>query len=320
MRRWLAAVLSAGAVLALCVQTALAAPPAVKTEIVDGRNTIRAVPEKPKAIIYLFHGSGGSEKYAVNPPVQRVLEAFVAAGYGYAASASLQRTEPMRWDLSSGDPKANPDLAWMLAWHRKLIAAGEITKDTPVFVMGMSNGGGMTNLFGSVAKNEGLPVKAVADYFGPFPAPMAPLLAAGKLPPPTFVVTGEHDGLVDHNNVLANAEKVHAAGQAVETHLAKETALTAASFAVEGLSAEAGAKAFADLVAAGIIDAQGRRKMFADHDVLTREDEAALLAKIPPGESQRAIHRVVMTAWAGHMMRSDYAKEQFAFFEAALKH
>jgi dienelactone hydrolase len=312
-------VLLALALLAIAVPQAVAQ--AVRTEVIDGRNTVRMIPAKPRAIIYLFHGSGGSEGFATNPTTVKTLEAFVKAGYGYAASASLQRTDPMRWDLSSGDPKTNPDLAWMLALHKKLVAAGEISATTPVFTMGMSNGGGMANLFGSVAKIEGLPVKGVADYMGPFPAPMAAMLQAGKLPPPTFVVAAEHDGLVNAQNVLANAEKVKAAGQTVETHLATEAVLKRDAFmSIEGVDAAASSAIFDDLVTRKLIDASGKRLVFAGQGTFPREDLAKLLTLLPAGANQRAIHRVLVSTWAGHMMRSDYAAQQFAFFEAALKH
>ncbi len=316
------AALAAFVALALAGAPALPQPaqsPPVVRQVVDGRNTIRYLPKTPRGIIYLFHGSGGSESFATNPATRDAIDLLVKKGYGFAASASLQRTDPVRWDLSSGDPVANPDLAWMLAWHKKLIADGEITATTPVFVLGMSNGGGMANLFSTVAKQQGLPVKAVADYMGPYPAPLGPMLEKGVLPPPSFVVVVEHDGLVNAQNVLANAERVHKAGQIVETHLVRETAVTPASFAIlDGVDAAAGKAIFDDLVSRKIIDAQGRRLLFAGETVFPREDLEKLLTLLPPGENQRGIDRVLLNAWAGHMMRSDFAREQFAFFEAAL--
>lgn len=321
LKHWLAVL----AVVAGCTQApivALAPTPmaTVRQEQVDGRNVVRMIPPSPKAIIYLFHGSGGAETFATNPTTQRVLERFVAAGYGYAASASLQRTEPRRWDLTSIDPKTNPDVAYMLALHRRLIAAGEIEATTPVFTMGMSNGGGMANLFALAAKKEGLPVKAVGDYMGPFPAPMSPVIEGGLAPAPTFIVVAEHDGLVSAANVLAASERVKKAGTKIETHLVKEVALRPSAFAdLEGVDAKTSESIFSDLVARGLVDSNGKRLAFADQAVISREDMAVLIARLAPGQNQRGIERVLMQTWAAHMMRADYAAQQFAFFEAALR-
>lgn len=321
MKHWLVAlVLVVGCTQAPIVAQAPALAPAVRQEQVDGRNVVRMIPPSPKAIIYLFHGSGGAETFATNPTTQRVLQRFAAAGYGYVASASLQRTDPRRWDLTTIDPKTNPDIAYMLALHRRLVAAGEIKATTPVFTMGMSNGGGMANLFALAAKKEGLPVKAIGDYMGPFPAPMSPVVDAGIAPAPTFIVVAEHDGLVSAANVLAASERVAKAGTKIETHLVKEVTLSPSAFTdLEGVDAQASAAIFSDLIARGLIDANGKRLAFAGQPVISREDMAALVTKLPAGENQRGIERVLMQAWAGHMMRADYAAQQFAFFEAALR-
>jgi len=89
-------------------------------------------------------------------------ERFLSAGYGHASSASLQRSEPTRWDLPSADPKTNPDGAYMLALHTRLVDSGKTSVDAPVFTMGMSNGGGMANLFSLAARQNGLSAKGTA--------------------------------------------------------------------------------------------------------------------------------------------------------------
>ena len=62
---------------------AQAPPPhlAPLAEAIDGRNTIRRVPAQPRAIVYLFHGSGGSETFATRLHSRRVLARLEAAGY-----------------------------------------------------------------------------------------------------------------------------------------------------------------------------------------------------------------------------------------------
>lgn len=323
MRFWVIATVFCALAGAACAPPALAQAPIAAEQItrgeVEGRNTIRLIPPNPRGIIFLFHGSGGSEAFATNPTTQRTLQRFVAAGYGYISSASLQRDEPRRWNLSSADPADNPDLAYMLRLHKRLVDGGEILANTPVFTMGMSNGGGMANLFGIVAKKEGLPVAAVADYMGPFPASMSSVVSRGIAPAATFVVAAERDGLVSATNILEAASRIGSAGSMIETHLVKETVLRPDAFTnIGGVDEAASASIFADLVEQGIISGDGKRTIYADAPVITREHQVALLDRLSAADNGPAILRVILTAWAAHIMRSDLADEQFAFFEAAL--
>ncbi|MBS0334543.1 MAG: hypothetical protein JSS35_17375 [Proteobacteria bacterium] len=294
-------------------------PPAAKAETIAGRPVLRFIPPHPKGIVYLFHGTGGSEAFATRLHSVRVLSALVAAGYGYAASASLDR-DTKRWDISSLDPKANPDVAYMLALHRALIEKGEITARTPVFTMGMSNGGAFANLYGTAAKQQGLPVAAVADYMGPFVAPMRDLLKDAHALPPTLVIVSEHDGLVNADRVRETVAQLEKAGGKIELHLNLEHRVCPATFAlVPGLSAQQRETLVSkDLPAAGLIDANGVRTAFTDKPVIDRDAMAELYRRTPGGARSRLIADELIIAWAGHQMRSEYADRQVAFFDAAL--
>jgi dienelactone hydrolase len=294
----------------------LPAPP-VTAEAINGRPTLRYLPPHPKGIVYFFHGSGGSEAFARRIHSQRVIAALIAAGYGYLAAPSLDR-EVKRWDLTSLDPAANADVAYMLAVHKALIAKGEITAATPVFTTGMSNGGGFANLFAAAARAQGLPVKAVADYMGPFPAAMRG--ADPKALAPTLLVLSHNDGLVSAEQTGAIAARLRAAGARIEAHVNEEHRTCAATFTlVPGLDAaqreELAAKV---LPAAGLADPAGRRLAYRDKPVIDRAAMADLLSRLPQGPQARAISDELLIAWAGHQMRSDYAARQVAFFDQAL--
>jgi dienelactone hydrolase len=295
----------------------LPAPP-VTEEAIEGRPTLRHLPKGAKGIVYFFHGSGGSEAFARRTHSQRLLAELIRAGYGYLSAPSLDRTEVKRWNLTSLDPAANPDVAYMLAVHKALIARGEITAATPVFTTGMSNGGGFANLFAVAAKAQGLPVKAVADYMGPFPAPMRQ--GDPKALPPTLLILSRNDGLVSAEQTGAVAQRLKQGGAAIEVHLNAEKRACPATFAlVPGLSpAQRETLVKTTLPAAGVADANGARTIFRDKPVIGREEMAELAAKLPPGAEGRAIQEALIIAWAGHQMRSDYAKRQVEFFDAAL--
>ena len=299
-------------------------PPPPVSEAIGGRPVLRYLPPHPKGVIYLFHGTGGSERFATRLETVRTLAPLVAADYGYVAAPSADRVDPIRWKVDDASP-ANPDIAYMLALHRALIAKGEIDARTPVFTMGMSNGGSFANLYAMAARREGLPVAAVADYMGPFPASMRPALADPKALAPTLVVLSRNDGLVSTPNVSEIAGRLAAGGARVEMHVNEEHAVCAETFAVlPGLSPAARAKLVGEtLPAAGIIDASGRRTVFTADKAITREDIQALVARLQPlpldgAAPAREVANVLLIAWAAHQMRSDFADRQLAFFDAAL--
>jgi dienelactone hydrolase len=293
--------------------------PPVHSDMMGGRQVLSYVPAHAKGIVYLFHGSGGSETFATRVHTARVLSALIAAGYGYAASASLDR-DVKRWDVSSLDPKANRDVAYMLGLHKALIEKGAITAKTPVFTMGMSNGGAFANLYATAAKQQGLPVVAVADYMGPFPAPMRDLLKDARALPSTFLVLSERDGLVDAKRVTEIASQLKAAGGKIEVHLNTEHTVCPATFTVvPGLDAAQREDLVAKVLpAAGLIDAKGARAVFTDKPVMDRDALLELYRRTPGGPQSRLIADELIIAWAGHQMRSEYAARQVAFFDAAL--
>lgn len=299
--------------------SSLPAPPAVK-EVLNGRPTIRFLPPRPKGIVYLFHGSGGSETFATRIHSQRVLAKLIAAGYGYISAPSLDRTNVRRWDVSSLDPAANPDIAYLLSLHRTLIGHGEITAKTPVFTTGMSNGGGFSNVFAAAAKAQGLPVIAVADYMGPFPASMRTAASDPRKLTPTLLILSRNDGLVSTEQTSKVAAELIKGGAAIEMHINPERRVCAATFTlVPGLTGPQRDELVAKtLVDGGLIDGKGDRLIFRDKAVISREDMAELQKKLPDGSQARLIMDELLIAWAGHQMRSEYADRQVAFFDKAL--
>jgi len=297
---------------------AIATPRAPVEATIEGRPTLRDLPAKPKGVVYLFHGTGGSERFATRIHSQRVLSRLLAAGYGYVAAPSLDRTEIKRWKVTSLDPAANPDVAYMLALHRALIAKGEITATTPVFTMGMSNGGAFANLFAAAAKAQGLPVVAVADYMGPFPAPMREV--DPKTLAPTFAVLVQNDGLVSTPQVSKVIAGLNAAGARIDLHTVDETRACPASLAlVPGLSsADREALVAKTLPAAGLADADGRRLAARDQPTITSQAMADVQAKLAGQPNGRDIANELFIAWAAHQMRSDFADAQVRFFDQAL--
>lgn len=293
--------------------------PAWRNEVIKGRRTIRNLPAAPVAITYLFHGSGGSETFANRLHTRRVIDKLSARGYGFAAAASGDRDPPARWDLRSVEPGQNPDVAYMLDLHQVLIDRGEIGPRTPVFTMGMSNGGGFANLFAVAARTRGLTVKGIADYMGPIPAPARDHAELSGGFPPLFVVLGENDGLVSAEAVSALSDRLKVAGAQVERHLMRERLVTADTFQnIPDLGQGDRSALVATLVTNEVIDAVGRRLVFRDRTKLGRVEMAELAQRIPAGPAARDVLNELLIAWAGHQMRSDLAEQQVQFFERQL--
>jgi dienelactone hydrolase len=298
---------------------ALPAPPA-NLETIGGRPTLRYLPPQPKGLVYVFHGSGGSETFATRVHTQRVLSHLIAAGYGYISAPSLERQPPRRWNNGPIDPAANPDASYLLSLRQTLIERGEMTAKTPIFTMGMSAGGAFSNVFAAAAKAQGLPVIAVADYMGPFPAPMRAAVGDPHKYPPTLVILSRNDGLVNADQTAAVAAELDKGGASIEVHVNSEHRVCPQTFAlIPGMTpADRETLVKKTLVEAGLIDAEGERTIFKDHPTITHDDIAALqskLAQIPQG---RLISDELLIAWAGHQMRSDFATRQVAFFDKAL--
>lgn len=286
-------------------------------ESILGRPTLRHIPKSPRGIIYLFHGSGGSEAFAARLHTRRVLAPLIAAGFGFVAAPSLDRTDVRRWRLDSLDPAVNPDVNYMLSLHREMVRRGEIGDATPVFTMGMSNGGGFANLFAAAAKAQGLPVTAVANYMGPFPAAMR----GAESVAPTLVVVGQTDGLVAADAVAQVASELRRKGAQIEVHLVAERRVCASDLALVADLTPAMAEALIRerMPAWGVLDANGARQVFLEDPLIDRADMAALGRMLAPaGASARDVMNELLIAWGAHQMRSDFADRQLAFFQAAL--
>jgi dienelactone hydrolase len=296
--------------------SAVVEPPPPREEAVLGRPTVRSIPAKPRGIIYLFHGSGGSEACAGRLHTRRVLGPMAAAGYGFVAAPSLDRTDVRRWRVDSLDPALNPDVAYMLDLHRALVARGEIAANTPVFTMGMSNGGAFANLFAAAAKAQGLPVVAVANYMGPFPLAMRGDPAALA---PTLTVLGQTDGLVSAVQTAEVAAALNGRGARIEVHVAPERRVCTTDLVLAASAPGEPERLLAQLARLGVVDAAGARTVFVSDPVIDRADMAALGQVLAPlGATARDVLNELLIAWGAHQMRSDFGGRQLEFFEAAL--
>jgi len=318
MRR-LMIVLAAAVWLSASAAYATCAPPKVeyREQQINGRPVLSSIPVAQRGVVYLFHGSGGSERFAQRRETICALEPLLQRGYAVVASQSGSRGDPARWRVDTAGAGVNPDVDYMLGLHRLLVSRGDIAASTPVYAMGMSNGAAFATVFGISAQAAGLPVVAIANYMGNLPPSALALIPRPADLPPLFLVQAEYDGLVNAQRVSVVARRLQDAGARVEIHTARARPITADDLlGVGGLDAEGARRALVSLHAAGVLDGAGRRAVLLDKARLDRAAVAELGAAMPPELKDREILNALLIGFGGHQMRSDYREAQAAFFEA----
>jgi dienelactone hydrolase len=275
---------------------------------------IASIPTQPRGLVFVFHGSGGSSRFAARPGTVPVLRALLDEGYGFVATDSTQREPPRRWNVLDLDLTRNADLARLLRLHDHLIATGEIARDTPLFTMGMSNGATMALVTAAAFAREKRPIRAAAAYEGG-PGPAGDFSGWKDYRVASFIVAAENDWTVKAQRLESFAGALKQWGVPVEFHLARERPLARDAFAgLPGVDAARSASIVDDLVNAGVVDASGKRLL--QFDTAATSEEAVLPA---PAGYERAlwtdVRDVLMVTLAVHKMRPDYRDAQVAFFE-----
>jgi dienelactone hydrolase len=313
--------------ISLFIGLVLAAPAAGQPSFEErehlGRPYLAYFPEgEPRGLVWVFHGRGGSERFAVREGNADIMNALAQSGYALVSPQSTQRNDRRTglfagWSHERPGPGvSNPDLESLFELYEALIHEGRFTRSTPVFTHGMSNGGGMASFYGLAAAAAGHPVRAIANYMGPLPAGVAAYVEAGVVPPPLFLVIAGNDGLVIEANQRAAAEWLKARGGLVEIQYLRERPLTPEALIGHGAPADEAEAMVAALIEAGIIDAAGRRLLGAGRNI-GREDTRALETALASASASDVAITAFHRAWAVHQMRDDLVADQLAFFGAA---
>ncbi|XOV89219.1 MAG: hypothetical protein ACFHX7_04820 [Pseudomonadota bacterium] len=282
----------------------------------EGFPVLSHFPSNMSALVFMFHGSGGSERFIQRLENREIMARLIPLGYGFVSTASTLRAAPRRWQADSVNPKENADLARIQRLYDELVENKVIGKTNPVFAMGMSNGAAFTGVFAMAAAGMGMPVAAVALYEGPFTRAVVEAMREGRPMPPAFQVLAVNDPLVGFTPQMKNAKAIAEAGYSLDLQIAEERAVTPADF--QGIP-EIGTRAqevFDRLVAARVIDEAGKRliELRPGREGLSAslQSFAETLNALPAADS---IRDQLLIAWASHKMRSDFASEQVAFFE-----
>jgi hypothetical protein len=307
MRRLVALALGAALLLAGCAVT-----PAVQWQrtTFEGFPVISYVPEQPRGLVFLFHGTGGSASFADRVETTDVLNRLVAQGYGFVSTSSTERTGDRRWNAADPSLTTNPDLARLLRLRAHLVATTPVEASTPLLGVGMSNGARFVTLWGQSWKNAGHPVKAIWASHG---RTAAPFDGSGELTVPTVFSTSENDFTVPPGGIVLNFAATRGAGTPTELHISRERPLRAAPYErIPGVDANEAQQIVQALIATGVWNSQGTR---VEPNIETAAARAGAVS-LPASVQAQASHIADQTALqlAVHQFTAEFADQVKAFF------
>ncbi len=277
----------------------------------DGFPVISHIPSHPTGLVFLFHGTGGSANFATKLETVDMLNHLTAAGYGFVSTDSTNRTSK-QWDNTNLSLTSNPDLARLSRLYASYVASGSITKQTPIYAIGMSQGAGFASVFATAFKNAGYPVAAIAPSHGQIPVTVR---NSGGLHVPALFALGANDPIVNNAQVLNQVAQVVRDGGTASAYVEPETSLQAVRFVrVPGIDPATANAVFAALVDAGLYDRSGHRL------VTTAKVDAALASLTLPTsltkDQKLDLGQEVDVVMAVHEYSATYANQTVAFFGA----
>jgi hypothetical protein len=276
----------------------------------EGFEVISYVPEHPKGMLYLFHGTNGSAKFAEKVETTDVINRLVARGYGFVSTSSTERTGDQRWSVADPSLTTNPDLARLVRLQGHLVATTALEASTPLVGIGMSNGARMVTLWGQAWKDAGYPVKGIWASHG---RTAPPFDGAGQLTVPAVFSTAENDFTVPPGGVIQSFLVAHNAGTPSEIHASHERRLAAAQYErIPGIDANEADQIVAAMIATGVWNSQGDR-VEPDMETAAARAQAATLPASVQAQRVEIINETGLLM-AVHQFTAEYAEQAIAFF------
>jgi hypothetical protein len=304
--------LAAGLVLAVAAVAAsgCAVTPAVQFQhsAYEGFDVISYVPDHPRGMVYVFHGTGGSANFAQKIETTDVLNRLILRGYGFVSTSSTERTGNRRWNAADPSLTSNPDLARLARLQAHLVATTPVEANTPLVGIGMSNGARFVTLWGQSWKDAGYPVKAIWASHGRTAQPYS---GPGQLKVPVVFTTSANDFTV--TGVAGSFVAAHNHGTPSEFYTSQERKLNTAQYErIPGIDPDKSKQIYFSLVASGVWDGQGNRVDSDIQDAATRASTAPMPASLAPFRS--AINDESLLILAVHQFTAEFAEQVITFF------
>lgn len=231
-------------------------PEPVRTTF-EGFPVVSVIPEDPRGVVFVFHGSGGGVGVVDKVEATDILKELVARGYGWVATESTLRTDTKRWDVRHATAADNPDLARLDRLWTHLVATTAAAATTPQLGLGMSNGARFVSLWAEANRIQGDPVAAVAQMMGRAVPPVVRV--------PTIFVTALNDATPDNADIERDHERAIAAGTTAQLVRIAERPMSAHRLVrIPGMTPDLATLVMASLQAHGVTDAAGHRAVAPD--------------------------------------------------------
>jgi hypothetical protein len=301
----------AAAALALLPGCAITPIPERQHSTFEGFPVISYVPEHPRGMVYMFHGSNGSANFAEKVETTDVLNRLIARGYGFVSTSSTERTGNKRWNAADPSLTGNPDLARLVRLQGNLVATTGLEANTPLVGIGMSNGARFVTLWGQSWKNAGYPVKAIWASHG---TTANPYDGPGQLTVPTFFTTAKNDFTSPPGAIIQNFVTASNSGTPTEIYVSQERRLNSVQYErIPGIDADEGRQIVFSLIATGAWNAQGDR---VEADVVQAAAKG-LTANMPASvqSARNEIDSETLLQLAVHQFTAEFAEKAIAFFD-----
>jgi len=304
------------------------APYAIKLEQIRGVNNLKDVyyyfPAQYKGVIYFSHGSGGDadnwidvieNRQMVKDAIADTFAAIITEAEEITLNTDLDGDGKMRWSTFPLDSVANIDMANLKAITDTLIKRGVMTRATPRFAVGMSNGGGF-----SASLAETFKFKAAVSYCHPTSVSLAPIATV-----PLQWCMAKYDqhesvGPAGNAQALANHQTLLSRGIPTRHFLFDHSPVYPERFLrVTGISAATSTVLFNGLKNFGALDAKNYMRFNADSLVsLLRANPANFPAYTSLTATQRSgVNNQLDVSFADHQFFSDFNKKTLKFLNDA---
>jgi dienelactone hydrolase len=304
--------LVAVAAVAAAVLTGCAVTPTVQWQrsTFEGFEVISYVPDHPKGMVYLFHGTNGSARFADRIETTDVINRLVARGYGFVSTSSTERTGNKRWNVFDPSLTTNPDLARLSRLQAHLVGTTGLEAGTPLVGIGMSNGARFVTLWGQAWRNAGFPVKAIWASHGN----TAPSFdEAGQLTVPSVFSTSENDFTVPPGQVILSFSRVRDGGTPSELYVSRERTLNSVQYQrIPGIDPDEAKQIVEALIATGVWNSEGARVEADIEQAAARAASATLPASVRSSSGE--IQSETALQLAVHQFTAEYAEPVIAFF------
>ncbi|MDO9300036.1 MAG: alpha/beta fold hydrolase [Anaerolineales bacterium] len=202
-------------------------------------------PSGYKGVIVFFHGSGGDAREWANLGMERrhFFDDAIADGYAIVAIDSADRVNK-QWDLNPS-PASNSDLKAVKAILTAFRADGQMSATTPVYGVGMSQGGRFAALAGYT-----LNMNASAIWVG---AGHEQIMEITNVP--TMWCLADHDPIIDREEAHAQYSQLLDRGVDALFYIHSPAPLYPLYFVnIEGIDEAASERLFSELKSQGYLD------------------------------------------------------------------